>query len=407
MGIETGANKFHVDLVRHTKSDYKNYLELEQRGADPNTYIEANDQVPDITHEGRALAERKAAEYAAQIDPTTEMVVIVSSLEMRAYQTAKIYAHALEKRGVEIIPGIPSQHEEIGGTYPVGIKSDVQEDDATLDKRIIPHSAPSLAYPSIWVQDMLEPTITSGKTTFSGLDESQLSDEDKERFQVARSIIEEEGDKESGWGANYVKYQGQAYPFDIIPTAKENLERIMQGIQLLRTLHRSQKTQQMEHEKGKKIRYLVITHEENMLEMARGYFGVSHIDNCDLIGLTVPSEKGKFIEGKFHEKEVKMSYLRLRDEHMQRIAKERSQILLNSEKNETINHALDTLSEKEDIRKFFSDYAQWVREQLPDEKLPQLVAWWSLFAVIRKREDAEKSLENRWKKALSPNAGPE
>lgn len=297
-------NAFTVDLVRHSTSDYENYLALEQVGSDPNQYVDYKNQVPDLNAAGVALAEQKAREYAEQINPETEIVVLISSKEMRAYQTSLAFIKALEARGIEIYSGIPSQQ---GEQHPVGIAENIS--GVKVDERVVTHQAPSLDYQAIWVEDMLEPPINSRNTTFRGLDESRLTPDDASRYQAARDIIEREGDTSSGWGANYKKYQGQGYPFDIIPSAQANRDKMVNGLKLLRRIHGNSKTNEFEQAKGKRLRYMVFTHEENLLDMAGAYFNEARIGNCDRLSLQVPIAPNEFMVAEFHGREAKMSYL--------------------------------------------------------------------------------------------------
>lgn len=304
---------FTVDLIRHTFSNYNNYLRLEGLGADPNKYVDFKSQLPDINWKGKSLAKTSSLEYSKSIDPEKEIVVVISSKEMRAYQTAQQYITALKKRGIEIFAGIPSQQVE--GAYPVGFdpNSITTKKNQKIDKRVIPHKAPSLGYTAIWQQDMLEPSIHSKKTTFKGLNEKALPPTDRKRFRAAREVIEKEGDLKAGWGDNFVKYEGQDDPFDIIPSAKSNREKMIKGLRLLRRLHRSEKTKEFEETTGKKIRYLVFTHEENLLDLIRSYFGEARVPNCACLTLKVPEESGQFITARYNDLDVRMSYLLLED----------------------------------------------------------------------------------------------
>lgn len=282
---------FSVDIVRHGPSNYNNYLVLEEEGADPNRYVDHTSQVADLTQEGVELASAKASEYVEKIDPKTEIVVIISSGEMRAYQTAAIYFQALQKKGVEVFEGIPSQ----ATGYPVGINAERNPEfegeynRVSLHRNIVVNPIPSLRYPAIWIQDMLEPPIGSPTTTFRGLNEDLLSEEDRERFRIARAVIENLGpDEARTWGENYKKFEGGPYPFDIIPSANENHARMLFGLKILRRIQRDRRTQEFERMKGKRIRYLILTHEENILRLARSYFDVAKVKNCDLIHLEIP-----------------------------------------------------------------------------------------------------------------------
>lgn len=317
--LEQGQKELRVDIVRHTTSNYNNYLVLENPDADPNKYVDYREQVADINEPGRALADTSAAEYADGIDPNKELVVVITSREMRAYQTAQRYLAALEKKGVEIFGGIPSHQAE--GAYPVGVDQQANQqyeqpyNQVEIDKRIVPAKTPSLGYSAIWQQDMLEPSVQSVNTTFQGLAEAKLSPEDRQRFRDAREVIENEADLQSGWGGNYVKYEGQGYPFDIIPTTKDNREKMIKGLALLRRLHESKATREFEKEKDKRIRYLVFTHEENILDMVRSYFGEARVDNCDRLSLRIPDRgnEDQFITASYKGREARMSYLLLRD----------------------------------------------------------------------------------------------
>lgn len=308
---------FNVDIARHTTSDYKNYLRKEHPDADPNEYVDYRDQVTDVNEEGKELAKENAEAYAQTIDPEKELVVVVSSGEMRAYQTAQIYIDALEARGVEIFAGVPSQQDK--ERYPVGPAAEVRgtPDEPEIDTRIVASRIPSLNYEGMWVEDMLEPPAGSKGTTFEGLDESKLSEEDRARYQLARSVIETKNDTDASWGSNYVEHEGKPYPFDVIPSVADNHQKMMRGIRLLRRLHEMPKTREFEKDKGKQIRYLVFTHEENMLGMARSHFGVSRVENCDVIQLHVPEDRDSMMGATHKGTKKQMADLFIHDKTQQ------------------------------------------------------------------------------------------
>ena len=83
-----------VAITRHGHSDYNNYLVIED-GGDANRYVDYLNQVPDLRQKhpnGEDVTfARKATERFANSVKEDECVVIISSREMRAYQTAGEY----------------------------------------------------------------------------------------------------------------------------------------------------------------------------------------------------------------------------------------------------------------------------------------------------------------------------
>jgi len=329
-GLSKGDVFFVIDLMRHTKSDYNNYLVLEQAGSNPMQYVDYRNQVADLNPEGVKLAELNAFKFAQTVNPKTDMVVVFTTREMRGYQTGKKYLDALVKNGVEIIDGtshleaLGADGTEISGNitthhkgddYPVGINETVNpeyensDNKIILDTRIIPARFLSLFYPALWIADLFEPPAGSPNTTFDGLDESKLSPGQLNIYKLARQIIETENDHESNWGDNWLKYHSQ-YPFkEVTPSIEDNLSRILGGFIELRTMNASEVTKQLETDMKKRVRYLLVSHEENILGLTRDTFGANRVNYCDMLHLEVPYDSSRFITGTFNGMTKKMGHL--------------------------------------------------------------------------------------------------
>src|SRR3989338_1920406 len=88
----------NVAIIRHSRSDYNNYLVVEEDG-DPNRYVDYSLQVADLNAQGVPFAVLHAIQFREATSAFNDRVAILTSGEMRAYQTAQKYISELETNG--------------------------------------------------------------------------------------------------------------------------------------------------------------------------------------------------------------------------------------------------------------------------------------------------------------------
>lgn len=310
----TKAETVKVDIMRHGYSDYNNYIVIEE-GGNPNQYVNYHSQVPDLRQnneqgEDVRFARAKADAFAATIEEQ-EAVVVLSSREMRAYQTAREFVEALERAGKTVVD---MSEMFTGKQYPVGINTvksaEFQERGGiiTLDKRIIPVDTASLFYKAMWAQDMMEPPEGWHNTTFVGLDEKLIPAAARRDYRLAREIIkkvykEDPRWSNCGWGDNWARFH-KLDPFrQHIPSVEENTQRMTDCLVAILEGRYAPKNTERE------VRYLVATHEENVIGFTQTDFGTSRVHYCDRLALDIPRDREQLMTGTFKDQTRKMAHL--------------------------------------------------------------------------------------------------
>mgnify|MGYP001557815068 FL=1 len=160
----------------------------------------------------------------------------------------------------------------------------------------------------MWAQDMMEPPEGWHNTTFQGLDEKQIPAAARRDYRMTRNIIKRVYDEdplwaESGWGDNWARFH-KLDPFrQYIPSVEENTQRMTDGlIAILEGRYAPKETEQ-------KPRYLVVTHEENVIGFTQTDFGTSRVHYCDRLALDIPTDRSQLMTGTFKGVERKMAHL--------------------------------------------------------------------------------------------------
>ncbi|PIN77284.1 hypothetical protein COV16_07010 [Candidatus Woesearchaeota archaeon CG10_big_fil_rev_8_21_14_0_10_34_8] len=325
-----GEDGVTTTLIRHGRTMYFNYIEIERRG-DPNNYVNYKKQVPDIDQspESLALLDREAEEYAASV-PNGKRVAILSSGEMRAYQTAHTHMKALESRGIEIVD---LSNRFNADDYPVGINVDrldslrEQGGVITIDRRILPVDFASLrdtsdehipgrfrkrGYKTMWAQDMLEPPVGHRKsdgslaTSFEYLNESMIPEQDREDYLIARRIINQAyKDPEwidAGFGDNWERFQ-HSEPFSRhVPTLGDNVSAMTWGLNAIAAGKYASSGDQDD------VQYAVFTHEEMIIGFTRR-FRKTRVSHCERLRLNIPYNKNRPMVGEFQGETKQMLHL--------------------------------------------------------------------------------------------------
>lgn len=192
------------------------------------------------------FAKQEAINLAKQYDPKADFVILVSSWEARAYQTAQIVAQALDAEWITIMDWIPSQQKD----YPVHFTN------ANIDPRIIVSRNQSLHYTSMIHSFLFDEDISQF--------EDRIPEEQKWSFMRARKKIASQ--KRWSWRKNF-KRRGEIVEKDAweeLPTLADNKWTLQDGIDVLTKLIHDHRTLTFFHQIGKRPRLIVLTHEEKI-----------------------------------------------------------------------------------------------------------------------------------------------
>jgi hypothetical protein len=225
------------------------------------------------------LAKEKAEEFFTKLNPETDALFFVSSDLVRAAETAKIYLDIARKKGFEVI--LPradgddnrnekkerkpkNKAEEIGEGYIRKI------DCLTLDH----------------LDNMLRELIFHPGNYMERIKDSALvSKETKEKWAMARKIIE--SDNKKTWGENYAAHSEEISKiFSNVKSAKEVYDTKFKNMMRL-VRFAQEKINQQNPEKNIKI--LAFSHENSFLYFLNKNFGES-MKNCESIAFKVEKE---------------------------------------------------------------------------------------------------------------------
>lgn len=253
-----------VYLGRHSISSYatnkKILSENPQGPMDPDHQI-----IPDLTPEGRELAEHEAEAFFDQLNPETDSLFLVSSDQARALETANIYRKVAKKRGFEIIK-------------PKHTKSELAEEIGEGEIRTVEGL-------SLNIRNMLahHAFVPEGKVEDIRWD--TVSPEMKTRWEKARAIIRKHD--YGSWGANFFHHSekiSKLFPEDEIRTAQELYDTEFQNLlRLIRFAHKKME----ETESPKNIKVLGFGHENYLSIALDTYFHEHAIGNCEMIRFQV------------------------------------------------------------------------------------------------------------------------
>jgi hypothetical protein len=298
-----------VTLMRHGPTHYDNYCFIEEDG-DPNKYVDYKKQVPDLDQRKLQFVRRKTDAFARSID-SRDAVVVLSSCEMRAYQIAYELVTSLERKNKTVVDMSGFYTED---RYPIGINKAAaprykkRGGIITLDKRIVPVDFASLAYKSMWAQDMLEPPTGHRKsdgslaTTFEGINVSKIpSRRDRRDYEKARRIIEKIYENpewiDAGWGDNWALLH-KLEPFkDHIPSVGENTRRMVDGIETILEGKYAPQSSEM------RVRYVVVSHEEMLIGFTSGTFGQTRVEHCERLDIRIPKDREQLATGTYKGEE--------------------------------------------------------------------------------------------------------
>ena len=258
--------EIEITFMRHSKSPYNNYTLATNVGSDLTKYVDYKNQVSDLTDEWIELAKQEASKLVQQYNPKNDFIILISSWEARAYQTAQIVAQALDSAWVSILDWIPSQQKE----YPVYLTN------ADVDKRIIVSKNQSLHYKSMIDSFLFDEDV------------EELADripQNKQRsFNKVRRQIEL--NNRWSWRKNF-KWRGEIVESDVweeLPTLADNKWILQDWLETLTKIMHDSRTVTFFNNIGKKPRIIVVTHEEKIHPVGEYLWKpLETIKNCDTL----------------------------------------------------------------------------------------------------------------------------
>jgi hypothetical protein len=267
---DSDTEKEEIKFIRHSKSGYKSYREI--LGSDnPDQPLDIKEQViPDISEAGIDLAKQEAEKLLSAMNPEAEALFFVSSDQVRALETAKIYKDISKEKGFTVIT--PEHHrnpmaEEMGDEEIRVVKSLSIKPESSLWSAI--YNPPAYLAPINW--EGIDPDV-------------------KLKWEKARQAIL--SDDKGNWGANFSHHSDILKEHGLLPndqsTARELFE--TQFPQILRLARFGAKKAQSGFE-GKKIRIIAFGHENYLAKAFEEYFGEEGINNCEVVDVDVNSDE--------------------------------------------------------------------------------------------------------------------
>ncbi|MES2225793.1 MAG: hypothetical protein V4480_03220 [Patescibacteria group bacterium] len=181
--------KTRVFVIRHSRATYRSYGEKLMSDS-PESPMDINAQSPDLSEAGIDMAKEKAREFFSRFDPKLDAFFIVSSTQMRALETGRIYADIARELGFEVI-----EHEKTGSKVAAEVgESSLRSINAlslNMENQVLGSIFNSPYDPEVnW--DAVRP-------------------ETKALFDRARAIVK--ADDRGSWGANFAAHAEKVREF--------------------------------------------------------------------------------------------------------------------------------------------------------------------------------------------------
>ena len=255
-----------VHFTRHSKADYWTSRQIRSsenpaRGIDPENQIQ-----PDLSPEGFELAEKKARELMATIDPEHDALFFVSSNEVRALETANTYRIAAHELGFEVVT------PEKTGTKLAG---KIGEGEIRTVHNL------SLNNDNLLLISLFNPDALNVSVNWDVVDPETLA-----KYEQVRALVRT---KDYGsFGPNFFHYSEEAAK--IVPeieTARDLYERQFKNLVRLAEFAIKKSS---ESGMQKNIKVLAFGHENYMSYALDKYFADHNIKNCETVDVTVDDE---------------------------------------------------------------------------------------------------------------------
>ncbi len=254
-----------IYFIRHSKAKYSTYNE-KVMSDDPEGPVDYDNQIENDADID--FAKEKAQEFFNNLNPEKDTIFVVSSDEMRALETAKVYIDEAEKRDFEII-----YHE----------KTNSETAKKMGDRKIRKINAISLG-----IKNALLGAVFNPEKYLAEINWNAVSDETKEKWEKAREIIN--ADDKGSWGANFFHHSKEIKKiFPELDDAEETYQK-----QFLKMVRLAQFAQKKMEESGseKNMKVLAFGHENYMAYALQKYFGEHEIGNCEAVSFEKDKKSG-------------------------------------------------------------------------------------------------------------------
>ncbi|NTU66410.1 MAG: histidine phosphatase family protein [Candidatus Moranbacteria bacterium] len=247
-----------VFFIRHSKATYRSYGE-KLKSTEPETPMDIESQSADLSSEGIELARKEAQRFFSEFDPGNDIVFIVSSNQMRAIETARIYADTALEMGIEVV-----HHEKTGTEIAAKVGDDMVRSIDTLSPKM---------------ENMVFGSVFNPKSQVPEINWEGTNSGTKELFEKARAIVL--ADDRGSWGANFYAHADAVKK--IIPeveTPKHLHETQFKNMQRLAKFARSKATGE------KRVNIIGFGHEDAMGEVLEEQTGDHNIGNVEAVEMT-------------------------------------------------------------------------------------------------------------------------
>ena len=181
-----------VFFIRHSRATYATYAE-KVGSENPESPIDVEKQLPDLPEIGIEMAHKAAREFLGRLNPVKDTLYVVSSSQMRALETAKIYIDEALERGFEVVRHEQEQKGEI-----------VSKTGTELAGEVGDGYIRTLEGLSLHMENQIHGAIFNAPAHMPEINWEQVSPETKVQFEEARKIVLT--DERGSWGANFAAH---------------------------------------------------------------------------------------------------------------------------------------------------------------------------------------------------------
>ena len=172
-----------IFFIRHSRATYATYAE-KLASDEPESPLDVEGQLPDLPEIGVEMAKKAAHEFLGQLSPDKDILYVVSSTQMRALETARIYIDTAKAMGIEVV-----EHEKTG----TDLADEVGEGHIRTLENL-----------SLHMENQVYGAIFNAPSHMPPINWEQVSPETKEKFEKAREIVLT--DERGSWGANFAAH---------------------------------------------------------------------------------------------------------------------------------------------------------------------------------------------------------
>lgn len=176
-----------IFFIRHSRATYSSYAE-KLASDTPESALDIESQVPDLSPEGIEIAKAVAARFFSDFDPKEDIFFLAASTQMRALETAKIYANIAREKGFEVIA-----HDRKG--------VDDSRVGTQIEETVGEGSVRSLHALSLKMENQVLGNVFNPEKHSPSIHWEAVDPRTKELYEQARSIIQ--ADDRGSWGANF------------------------------------------------------------------------------------------------------------------------------------------------------------------------------------------------------------